>query len=224
MKITFISLFPEYFDNFKKHSIIKNAIKKNIVKIETINPRDFSEDNQVDDTIYGGGAGMLLMIEPIVKAIRSVKTKDSHVVFVGPRGKVLEQRKVKALKEKKHIILICGHYEGVDSRIINYIDEEISIGEFIITGGELASMIIADSVIRILPGTIKEESYENESFEKNGLVEYDQFTKPINFDGHKVPEVLLGGNHKNINKWRKQNSLDRTIELELKKGSKYNGN
>ena len=219
MRITFISLFPEYYNDFKKHSIIKNAINKKIIKVETINPRDFSIDNQVDDTIYGGGSGMLLMIEPIVKAINSVKQENSHIVFVGPRGKVLNQKKVKDLGSKKHIIFICGHYEGVDSRIINYIDEEISVGEFILTGGEIASMMIADSIIRILPGVIKEESHKNESFEKDGIIEYDQFTKPIDFEGHKVPSVLVSGNHKDINKWRKQNSIDRTIELELKKGS-----
>ena len=223
MKITFISLFPEYYNSFKEHSIIKNALHKKIVSIETINPRDFSIDNQVDDTVYGGGAGMLLMIEPIVKAIESIKTKESYIILVGPRGKVLNQNKVKSLKSNKHLIFICGHYEGVDSRIMNYVDEEISIGEFIITGGEIASMMIADSIIRILPGTIKKESHMNESFEKNVIIEHDQFTKPVNFNGHKVPEVLLSGNHKDINKWRKQNSLDRTIELELKKGSN-NGN
>ncbi len=218
MKITFISLFPEYYDSFKKHSIIKNAINKKLIEIEEVNPRDFSLDGQVDDYIYGGGSGMLLMIEPIVKAINSVKTDDSYVVLVGPRGKTLNQQKVKSMTNINHLILLCGHYEGIDSRIKNYIDEEISIGDYIITGGETASMIIADSIIRLLPGVIKEESHQDESFENNGLLEYDQFTKPINFDGHEVPEVLTSGNHKDIKKWRKQNSIDRTIELKLKKG------
>ena len=166
---------------------------------------------------------MLMMIEPIIKALKSVQTKESWTILVGPRGKVLNQNKVKDLKKNKHIILICGHYEGIDSRIMNYIDEEISIGEFILTGGEIASMVIADSIIRILPNVIKEESRTNESFEKDGIIECDQFTKPVDFEGHKVPKVLLGGNHNDIQKWRKQNSIDRTIELKLKKGSN-NGN
>ncbi|NQX83215.1 MAG: tRNA (guanosine(37)-N1)-methyltransferase TrmD [Mycoplasmataceae bacterium] len=217
MKITFISLFPEYYKEFKSHSIIMNALSKNLIELETINLRDFSNNNQVDDTVYGGGPGMLLMIEPIVKAIKFSKTKDSHIVLVGPRGKTLNQNKVKSMINIKHLILICGHYEGIDSRIKYYIDEEISIGEYILTGGEIASMVIADSIIRLLPGIIKKESHQEESFENNGLLEYDQFTRPIEFDGHKVPKVLLNGNHKNIEKYRRQNSIDKTIEIEIEK-------
>ncbi len=219
MKITFISLFPEYYEGFMKHSIIKNALSKGLIELETISPRNFSSDNQVDDYIYGGGSGMLLMIEPIVKAIRSVKTDDSYVALVGPRGKTLNQKMVRSMVDIKHLILICGHYEGVDSRIKHYIDAEISIGDYILTGGETASMIIADSIIRLLPGVIKEESHQDESFENNGLLEHDQFTKPINFEGHEVPKVLLSGNHEDIKKYRRQSAIDRTIEVEiLKKG------
>lgn len=219
MKITFISLFPEYYEGFKNHSIIKNSINKGIIEIENLNPRDFSINNQVDDTVYGGGKGMLLMIEPIVKAISSVKTDDSYIVLVGPRGRTLNQSISKNMTNKKHIILICGHYEGIDSRINHYIDEEISIGEYILTGGELPSMIIADSIIRLLPRAIQEESHQNESFENNGLLEYDQFTKPLNFDGHEVPSVLLNGNHKDINEYKRKSSIDKSIEVELiKKG------
>lgn len=217
MKITFISLFPEYYESFKNHSIIKNALNKGLVEIEQVNPRDFTEDGQVDDYIYGGGKGMLLMIEPIVKAINSVKTDDSYIALVGPRGNTLNQQKVRSMVNIKHLILICGHYEGIDSRIKHYIDEEISIGDYIITGGETASMIIADSIIRLLPGVIQEESHQDESFENDGLLEHDQFTKPTEFEGHNIPEVLTSGNHEDIKKWRKQSSIDRTIETKLNK-------
>ncbi len=225
MKITFISLFPEYYKGFREHSIIKNALNKGLIELETISPRDFSNDNQVDDYIYGGGSGMLMMIEPIVKAIRSVKTDDSYVALVGPRGKTLNQSMVRSMVNIKHLILICGHYEGVDSRIKHYIDAEISIGDYILTGGETASMIIADSIIRLLPGVIKEESHQDESFENNGLLEHDQFTKPVEFEGHKVPDVLLSGNHEDIKSFRRQSSVDKTIEVEvLKKGNDEHGN
>lgn len=217
MKVTFISLFPEYYDGFIKHSIIKNAIAKGLIEIETVTPRDFAVDNMVDDYIYGGGSGMLMMIEPIVKAIRSVKTDESYVALVGPRGKTLHQKMVRSMTGIKHLILICGHYEGVDARIKEYIDAEISIGDYILTGGETASMIIADSIIRLLPGVIKEESHQDESFENNGLLEHDQFTKPVEFEGHKVPEVLLNGDHEKIKKYRRQSAIDRTIEVEILK-------
>ncbi len=216
MKITFISIFPEYYESFKKHSIIKNAINKGIVNLEVVNPRDFSPGGQIDDTLYGGGAGMLLMIEPIVKAIKSVQTKDSYIILLGPRGKTLKQDKVKQISSIKHLILVCGHYEGIDARISEYINEELSIGKYILTGGETASMIVADSVIRLLPGVIKEESHQDETFENNGLLEYNQYTKPINFEDNNVPEVLLNGNHKDIKNWRRQNSIDKTIELKIK--------
>ncbi len=217
MKVTFISLFPEYYDGFIKHSIIKNAIAKGLIEIETVTPRDFAVDNMVDNYIYGGGSGMLMMIEPIVKAIRSVKTDESYVALVGPRGKTLHQKMVRSMTGIKHLILICGHYEGVDARIKEYIDAEISIGDYILTGGETASMIIADSIIRLLPGVIKEESHQDESFENNGLLEHDQFTKPVEFEGHKVPEVLLNGDHEKIKKYRRQSAIDRTIEVEILK-------
>ncbi|BDU67487.1 MAG: tRNA (guanine-N(1)-)-methyltransferase [Candidatus Tyloplasma litorale] len=224
MKITFISLFPEYYKGFIKHSIIKNAISKKIIEIEIINPRKFSQNNKVDDALYGGGSGMLLMIEPIVKAIRSVKNSDSYIVLVGPRGSKLKQDKVKSIaKNVKHLILICGHYEGIDSRIKYYIDEEISIGDYIITGGETASMVITEAIVRLIPNVIKNDSHMDESFENNGLLEYDQFTKPVEFEGHHVPQVLLSGNHYDIKKFRRQNSIDKTIEVLLRK-ERNNGN
>ncbi|BDV02247.1 MAG: tRNA (guanine-N(1)-)-methyltransferase [Candidatus Hepatoplasma vulgare] len=209
MRITFISLFPEFFNEFLKHSIVKRALEKKEVSFDFINPRDFSLKGRADDTVYGGGSGMLLMIEPIVKAIESVKEKNSYVILLGPRGKIYNQKKVKNLKKYKHIILISGHYEGIDARIYDYIDEEISVGEYILTGGEIPSMIIADSIIRLLPNVIKKESHQNESFEKK-MMESDHFTKPLTFRGKSVPEVLLSGNHKEIEKWREENSKKNT--------------
>jgi tRNA (guanine37-N1)-methyltransferase len=199
MKITFITLFPNYIETLVTHSIIKRSIEKGLVEIDYVNPRDFTEDNKIDDTVYGGGDGMLLMIEPLVKAINSVRTENSKVYLMGPRGPRFNQDKAKELSKLDHIILIAGHYEGVDARIKHYIDGEISIGDFILTGGEMPSMMIADAVIRLIPGVIKEGSHQNESFENN-LLEHDHFTKPVDFEGHKVPEVLLSGNHKEIDK------------------------
>jgi tRNA (guanine37-N1)-methyltransferase len=199
MKITFITIFPNYIEELVSHSIIKRSIEKGLVEIDYVNPRDFAEDNKIDDTVYGGGDGMLLMIEPMVKAIRSVKTENSKVYLMGPRGPRFNQDRAKELSKVEHLILISGHYEGVDSRIKHYIDGEISIGDFILTGGELPSMMVADAIIRLIPGVIKEGSHQNESFEDN-LLEHDHFTKPVDFEGHKVPEVLLGGNHQEIEK------------------------
>ncbi len=218
MKTTFITLFPEYIEAFKQHSIIKNAISKKIVDIDTVNPRDFTEDGKVDDTVFGGGTGMLMKIGPIVKAIESIKTEDSIVILMGPRGKTHNQENARSLSKVKHIVLICGHYEGIDARIKHYIDYELSIGEFIVTGGEAPAMLVADSVIRLIDGVIKEESHINESFDKKGILEWDNFTQPREFEGYEVPEILLSGNHNKIDKWRKQNSIDNTVNELLKKG------
>ncbi len=212
MKISFITLFPEYYKSFKEHSIIKRAINKKIVEIEEINIRDFADKKNVDDYVYGGGPGMLLKINPVVKALRSISNKDSYVILTSPMGEKYNQKKAKFFSNIKHLIIICGHYEGIDARIKNYINEEISIGEFIVTGGEIISTLIADSVIRILPNVIKKESFEKESFE-NILIEEDQFTKPIVFENYKVPKVLLSGNHSEIEKWRQESSLKNTIKF-----------
>ncbi len=222
MKITFITLFPEYFESFKSHSIIKNALNKKLIQINCINPRDFAAKNQVDDYIYGGGSGMLLMIEPIVEALKSINSNKTKVILLGPKGQRYSQPKAKVLSKEKDIVFICGHYEGIDARIQHYIDEEISIGDFIITGGELASAVVADSIIRLIPGVIKAESHENESFENNTL-ECDHFTKPRTYDGHSVPKVLLNGNHKKIENWRKNSTINNTLKNLLEKG-KNNGN
>ena len=222
MKITFITLFPEYFESFKSHSIIKNALNKKLIQINCINPRDFAAKNQVDDYIYGGGSGMLLMIEPIVEALKSINSNKTKVILLGPKGQRYSQPKAKVLSKEKDIVFICGHYEGIDARIQHYIDEEISIGDFIITGGELASAVVAYSIIRLIPGVIKAESHENESFENNTL-ECDHFTKPRTYDGHSVPKVLLNGNHKKIENWRKNSTINNTLKNLLEKG-KNNGN
>ncbi len=212
MKISFITLFPEYYKSFKEHSIIKRAINKKIIELEEINIRDFADKKGVDDYVYGGGPGMLLKIDPVVKALRSILNEDSYVILTSPMGKKYNQTKAKFLSKIKHLIIICGHYEGIDARIKNYINEEISIGEFIVTGGEIISTLIADSIIRILPNVIKKESFEKESFESI-LIEEDQFTKPVVFENNKVPKVLLSGNHDEIKKWRKESSLENTIKF-----------
>lgn len=213
MKISILTLFPHMFDNFLTESIIKRAIDKNLVNIEVIDIRSFSKlnNNQVDDTPYGGGAGMVMMVEPVVDAINSVKGPDSKVYLMSPAGKPFKQSDAINLSKKKHIILICGHYEGIDERISYYIDGELSIGDFILTGGEIPAMAVSDAVIRLLDGVIKEESYTNESFSES-LLDYPSYTKPPVYDGHEVPEVLMSGHHKNIDDWRKNEQIKRTQE------------
>ena len=213
MKISILTLFPDMFDGFKSVSIVKRAIEKGLIDIEVINIRDFSKlnNNQVDDTPYGGGAGMVMMVEPVRDAINSIKTDDSLVILMSPAGKKFSQGEARRLKNKKHIILICGHYEGIDERILNYIDEEMSIGDYILTGGELPAMVISDAVIRLVDGVIKKESYEEESFQNN-LLDYPNYTKPAIFDGYEVPEVLLSGNHQKIAEWRKNAARKKTEE------------
>lgn len=213
MKISILTLFPHMFDGFLNESIIKRAIEKGLVEFELVNIRDFSKlaNNQVDDTPYGGGAGMVMMVEPVVDAINSVKTDDSLVILMSPAGKVFNQKIAFSLKEKKHLIFVCGHYEGIDERILNYVDMELSIGDFILTGGEIPSMVISDAIIRLVDGVIKKESYMEESF-SDGLLDYPDYTKPYEYDGHKVPDVLLSGHHKNIAEWRKNEQIRKTKE------------
>ena len=212
MKIDILTLFPEMYDGFLSSSIIKRAIDKSLVEIRVIDYRAYSSDkhHKVDDTIYGGGAGMLISVVPIANCLKDIKgAKDAKKIITSPTGATFNQEKAKALAKEDHIIIVCGHYEGIDARINNYIDEEISIGDYILTGGEVASMVVVDSVVRLLPGAITEESIVDESF-NNNLLEYDQFTKPASFDGHDVPFVLTNGNHEEIRKWRHLNSLAKT--------------
>ena len=211
MKISILTLFPNMFDGFLSESIIKRAIEKEKVDFEIINFREFStlNNNQVDDTPYGGGAGMVLMCEPIYKALESIRTKDSYVILLTPDGKTYNQSVARELKLKSHIILICGHYEGFDERIRSFVDEEISIGDYVLTGGEIPAMAISDSIIRLLDGVITKESSEFESF-SNNLLDYPVYTKPREFMGMKVPDVLVSGDHKKIAEWRVQEQLKRT--------------
>ena len=203
MRIDILTLFPNMFDGFKTESIIKRAIEKNKVEINIIDIRDYTpyKNNQVDDYQFGGGGGMIMMCEPVFNAVESIKTKDSYVILLTPRGKTYNEKKAYELKDKKHLIIICGHYEGFDERMYSLADELISIGDFILTGGELPAMMISDSVIRLIDGVITSTSLEYESFNDN-LLDYPVYTKPRDFRGMEVPEVLLSGNHKLINEFR----------------------
>ena len=213
MKITVLTLFPEMFEGFLNTSIIKRAIDKESVEIELVNFRDFTLDkhNHVDDTPCGGGQGMVIACQSVVDALESVKTENSYTIVMSPRGRTYNQKVAHEFSKHEHIIILCGHYEGFDERIMKYVDEEISIGDFILTGGELGAMVVSDSIIRLINGVIRNESHEDESFE-NGLLEYPQYTRPIDFRGDVVPEVLLSGHHENIRKWRLEKSLELTLE------------
>ncbi|MFA5524450.1 MAG: tRNA (guanosine(37)-N1)-methyltransferase TrmD [Tissierellales bacterium] len=215
MKIDILTLFPEMFLNFLGTSIIGRAVDNNIVGINCINIRDFSKDKhkRVDDYPFGGGAGMVMSPEPIYDAITSVKEEKSKIIFLSPKGKTYNQEIANKLSLEKHLILLCGHYEGIDNRVIeNYIDDEISIGDYVLTGGEVAAMAVVDSIVRLLPGVLNnQESFKDESH-FNGLLEYPQYTRPRLFNDIGVPEILLSGNHKEINKWRKYESLKVTYE------------
>lgn len=217
MQIDILTLFPEMFNGFLTESIIKRAIEKEKVKINIINFRDYTTDphGKVDDTPFGGGAGMVLQVEPIYNALENIKTKDSHIILLTPSGKTFNQQKAKTLTKHNHIILICGHYEGFDDRIKQLVDEEISIGDFILTGGELPAMMISDAIIRLLDGVINKESLESESFNEE-LLDYPVYTKPRDFKGMKVPEVLLSGDHKKIEEYRKQEQIRLTKEKQSK--------
>ena len=214
MKINILTLFPEMFDIFN-HSIIGKAKDKGIVDISPINIRDFTlnKHKKVDDYPYGGGAGMVMTPQPLVDSIRHCKKENKgKVIFLGPRGKTFNQKMAMELSKEEELIFICGHYEGIDERVYKYIDLEISLGDFILTGGEMAAIPVIDSVLRLKNGVLgKEESYEDESF-SDGLLEYPQYTRPEEFEGDKVPEVLLSGHHENIRKWRRAQSLTITKE------------
>lgn len=200
------------FENFKKFSIIKRAIENKKLKLNIVDFRQFSKDKhkKVDDYQFGGGAGMIIALPAIVTAIKKYKTKNSLVILTSPQGKVYNQTKAKALaKAKKDLIIVCGHYEGFDARIINYVDQIISIGDFVLTGGEIASMAIVESIARLIKGVITDSSLDSESF-TNNLLDYDAYTRPAVYERHKVPKVLLSGNHKKIQEFRKANRLAKT--------------
>lgn len=211
MKFDVLTLFPEMFEPLNM-SIIGRAKEKNLIEINLINIRDFSKDKhkKVDDTPYGGGAGMIMKPDVVYDAYKSIETKDAKVIYMSPQGNKLTQHKVEELANQDHLIILCGHYEGIDQRVIDEIvDEEISIGDYVLTGGELPAMVLIDAVSRYNTGVITEESRKEESF-ANGMLEYPQYTRPEVFNGVKVPEVLLSGHHANIERWRKEKALEIT--------------
>lgn len=208
IKFDCLTLFPEMFECLKQ-SIIGRAIENGNIELNLINIRDFSKDKhkKVDDTPYGGGAGMVMKADVVYDAYKSLKNDGAKVIYMSPQGNTLNQKKVEELSKYEHLIILCGHYEGIDQRVIDKIvDEEISIGDYVLTGGEIPAMVLIDSVSRYAEGVISKESIEEESF-TNGLLEYPQYTRPEVFEGKKVPEVLLSGNHQNIAKWREEEAL-----------------
>lgn len=214
MKIDVITIFPEMFDGILNNSIIKRAIEKGLVSINIHDFRLYSKDKhqKVDDTTYGGGSGMLIACDPVVSCLKDIEGYEKALKLItAPTGNVLNVKKTYELSKLDHIIIVCGHYEGIDERINNYVDEEISIGDYVLTGGEIPALVIIDSVVRLIPGAITEGSLIDESF-TNGLLEYPQFTKPAEYDGYKVPEVLTNGNHAEIRKYRLYESLRKTYE------------
>ncbi len=214
MKIDILTLFPEMFKGVFEESIIKRAIDDEKIEINLINFRDYSKDphHKVDDTPYGGGAGMVLTCQPIFDCVNDIKSDDSKVILLTPSGTPYKQEKAYELSKEKHLIIICGHYEGFDERIRTLVDLEISIGDYVLTGGEIASMVLVDSVTRLLPGVITEASHMDDSF-NNNLLDYPTYTKPRVYNGMEVPEVLVSGDHKKIEEYRKEESIKKTKEV-----------
>lgn len=213
MKIKILTLFPDMFTGFIEESIIKRAIEKGVVEVSLVDIREYSLDKHkhVDDTPCGGGAGMVMAVDVVDRCIKANTSSNSHIVMMTPQGETYNQKKALELSKLDELVILCGHYEGFDERIRSYVDEEVSIGDFVLTGGEIAAMVISDSVIRLLDHAIRKESYMDDSF-STGLLEYPQYTRPIEYDGMRVPDVLLSGNHKNIETFRKKESLRRTYK------------
>ncbi len=214
MKIDILTLFPNMFNGSFEESIIKRAQENKKVEINLINFRDYTTDphNKVDDTPYGGGAGMVLMCQPIFDCIKTIKTEESKIILLTPDGIPYKQKIAYDLSEEKHLIIICGHYEGFDDRIRSICDLEISIGDYVLTGGEIPAMVLVDSIVRLIPGVINERSHIDDSFKDNYLLDYPSYTKPRVFEGMEVPEILLSGDHKKIAEYRYTESLKRTKE------------
>ena len=211
MRFDVLTLFPEMYAPLKE-SIIKRAQENGKIEINIVNIRDFSKDKhqKVDDTPYGGGAGMIIRPDVVYDAYKSLKNDDAKVIYLSPQGKTLNQQKVIELSKEENLILLCGHYEGIDQRVLDEIvDEEISIGDYILTGGELPSMVLIDAISRNVDGVLNNESIEDESF-NNNLLEYPQYTRPEIFLDKKVPEVLISGHHENIHKWREEKKIEIT--------------
>ena len=213
MKITILTLFPEMFDGFLTNSIIKRAIGKGVVEVKIVNIRDYTKDKygRVDTPPIGGGAGLVMKCQPIVDALKDVSTSESKKIMLNPRGKQFNQQMAVSLSLDKDLVLLCGHYEGIDERVNDYVDELVSIGDYVLTGGEIGAMAIADAVIRLLDGAITDVSLDEESFNDN-LLEYPQYTEPKDFEGKKVPDILYTGNHTAIEKYRRKESLRLTRE------------
>ncbi len=227
IKFDILTLFPEIIEGMVSSSILKRAIEKGLIEINIIDFREYAgnKHSTVDDYAYGGGAGMLLRVDPIYRALNTIEGLDkAHKILTSPSGNVWSQKKAEEFSKLNHIVIVCGHYEGIDARVLNYIDEEISIGDYVLTGGEIPAGVIIDSVSRLINGVIADDSTVNESFSM-GLLEYPQYTRPQEFDGHKVPDILLSGHHANIKKWQRYEALKKTYlvrpellnEIELSK-------
>ena len=212
MKFDVLTLFPEMFEPIKQ-SVIGRATQKDLLEINLINIRDFSKDKhkKVDDTVYGGGAGMLIRPDVVYDAYNSVRSEKSKVIYLSPQGKKLCQSKVEQLAKEEHLILLCGHYEGFDERIRSIVDLEVSIGDYVLTGGEIPALVLVDSIVRLIPGVIEEKSHIEDSFNDN-LLDYPTYTKPRVYNGMEVPEVLLSGDHKKIDEFRQEMRYNRTRE------------
>ena len=212
MTISLLTMFAGMFGSFLQGPVLQRALRKESLQIEIVDIREFSPGSfrHIDDSPFGGGAGMVMRCQPVLDALKSVKDEKSVSAAMSPAGRLFDQKTARRYAQLDHLILLCGHYEGMDERIYRHVDEEISIGDYILTGGEIAAMAVSDAVIRLLPGAIRGESTSEESFE-NGLLEYPQYTQPAVYEGEAVPEVLLSGNHEKIRKWRLRESLKRTL-------------
>lgn len=213
MNITICTLFPELFEPFFMTSIMKKAQLQEFVTFKTVDIRTYTTDkhNRVDDSPFGGGAGLVMKVQPIADMLKDIKTPNSKVVYLTPVAPLFNQPKAKELSLETDLILLCGHYEGVDERVLTYVDEVLSIGDYILTGGEVAAMVVVEAVVRLIDGVISSDSTLEESFESN-LLEYPQYTRPASYDGMDVPEVLLSGHHLNVQEWREKESLKRTLK------------
>ncbi|MDW7668242.1 MAG: tRNA (guanosine(37)-N1)-methyltransferase TrmD [Bacillota bacterium] len=215
MKITVLTLFPETMESLLEYSIIGKAVEKCLLNINYVNIRNYSQNKhkKVDDYPYSGGPGMLLKADSLSEALDDMISIESKVIYMSPKGKLLNQEKVKELSKEENIVIISGHYEGIDQRVIdNYVDEEISIGDYILTGGELPALVLIDSIARLIPGVLgNEDSHQNETFEDN-LLEHPQYTRPFNYKGDKVPEILLSGDHEKIKRWKRYKAIEATIK------------
>ena len=214
MKITILSLFPEFFSAITENTIVKRAISKEKVVLNIVNIREYTKDKhrRVDSAPIGGGAGLIMKCQPIIDALRTNTSENAHTILMSPRGKTFNQKMAEAYTQLDELVIICGHYEGIDERVNNYVDELVSTGDYVLTGGEIPSMLIVDSVVRLLDGVIRRESIIDESFE-SGMLEYPQYTEPRVFEGHEVPEILYSGNHGKIDRYRYLQALKITKEF-----------